>query len=377
MLNGLIAIVVAVINLAMPKYDPLSRVDVGQIRHAMAPPDRAQAGVEADHPYLKLDPGLTHSKDTNRLIPFTLEIITVPPIQGIPFRVSGRRLETNAEGVIRSRIWREGLNEVEILMEDFQSSKYKLEFARWSDAVFLTKRDIDITSSLSIEAGFNVSYPVQLNYTNLEGDRVPIERIDAVELRNSIGDVLNFAGYQTQWLQAIDILGRDFGLDPVELVYSVQSVMVDGSNVVNRGQQRFVVRPSEAPQIELLLYPVSISSHDAVFGYPIGRSVLIRYPDGHQESHNLNEYGELHLNDMARGTYSSVVERAPGLALPTTFVLSRAQNVEVLVISVLDFLTIVLLGIALVAGLIFLGRPELLVRIHARFSRIRDSIGKS
>ncbi len=310
-----------------------------------------------------------------RLVPFTLEIKTVPPFEGIPFMIDGRRYVTDEDGLVSAKLWREGVFRVDVLVDEIQSSHSGLEFARWGDNVFTPQREVDTGSSApSLEAGFHVSYPVRLNFVDLDGGSVPPERISTVELRNSTGDVIIFEGSQSHWLQSIEVIGRDFGLDPVEVVYAVQRVTVDGSNVVNRGQQRFTVTAQEAPRIELLLYPVEITSRDALFRFPLGSGVRLEHPDGHQEIFPLDENGKLRLEAMARGTYRSTVAGAPGLAIPTTFVLSRAQEVEMIVISILDMVVVSLVGVLVFAGLIILGRPELLGELKVRVcGRTRNS----
>ncbi len=295
-------------------------------------------------------------------MPFTLVIQAVPPVEGISFLIDGRRFVTNDEGIVRATFRREGLIEVEALVNEFHSRDMQLEFARWGDYVFTPQRVIEITSPLTIEAGFHVSYPVRLHYTDLEGGEIPAERISTVELRNSIGDILTFDGHQVQWMQSIKVLGRDFGLDPVDIVYAVQRVIVDGANVVNRGQQRFTLTAEEAPVIELLLYTVHFTSQDALFRYPLGSGVRLEHPDGQKYEFLLDEQGRLRIDNLARGTYRSTVTGASGLAIPTTFVLSRPQEVEMIVISMLDIVVVSLLGILLLVGLLVVGRPELLDR---------------
>lgn len=309
-----------------------------------------------------------------RFAPFTLEIQTVPPLDGMPFLVDGLRQITNAEGALQTKLWHRDPIEVEALVAEFQSSDVRVEFARWSDAVFTAKRELEIPYSISIEAGFHVSAPVRFEFTDLEGTEVPAERIDSVELRSSKGDVVTFEGDQTPWLQSIEVLGRDFGLDPVEVVYAVQRVVIDGSSVVNRGQQRFTIAELETPRIELLLYPVRFQSRDALFNIPMGRGVRLEYPDGYQEIFPLDGRGELQLSDMARGTYRSAVTDAPGFAVPTTFVLSRAQDVDMLVISVLDILAVSLFGVVVLGGLLMVGRPELVTRLRSWIFRRRQDL---
>ena len=291
--------------------------------------------------------------------PATLEIHTVPALEGIQFALDGRAFETDEQGVASLRVWRGGTHQLEVLPLPSGAEGRRLEFARWGDAVFTAQRPIVIDESTTLEAGFDVYYPVKLGYVDLDGSPVASDRVSSVVLKNSIGDVHAISGAETAWLQASRILGRDLNLDSAEIVYTVNSVTIDGSNVVNRGQQRFVLEPELLPQIELLLYSAKLSAGDALFGFPIGRGVQLEYPDGHREYFPFEPGSELRLDSLARGTYRVRAVTGLGIAPPSVFVLSRDQEVQAIVISALDLGVVALLGSALLLGLLLVGRPQL------------------
>ncbi|GMR11562.1 MAG: hypothetical protein BMS9Abin28_2397 [Anaerolineae bacterium] len=302
-------------------------------------------------------------------VPATLEIRTVPAMEGIQFALDGRAFETDEQGAASLRVWRGGTHQLEVLPLPSEAGERRLEFSRWGDAVFTTQRPIVIDESTSLEAGFDVYYPVKLGYVDLEGSSVASDRISSAVLKNSIGDVYTIAGEETAWLQASRILGRDLNLDPAEIVYTVNSVTIDGSNVVNRGQQRFVLEPDLRPQIELLLYSAKLSANDALFGFPIGRGMQLEYPDGRQEYFPFESGSELRLNTLARGTYRVSAVTGLGIAPASVFVLSRDQEVQAIVISALDLGVVALLAVALLLGLLLAGRPQLRGRLRAWIRR--------
>ena len=300
------------------------------------------------------------------LEPMILEIRTIPPLQGVRFALDGRRFESDEQGVTTIRVWRGGTHQLEALPLESNTSDRRLEFARWGDPVFTPQRLIVISEFTSLEAGFDVHLPVKLRFVDLSGEPVPAGRISEVVLKNSIGDVYTFPGEAVEWLQAGHVVGRDFTLEQVAIVYSVQRVAVDGSNVVNRGQQRFMAEPEGRPDIELLLYSVQLAGRDALFGFPIGSGVRLQFPDGRQEYASFEGKAMLHLESLARGTYRATVVGAVGLAPPSIFVLSRDQEVSAVMISALDVLVVLLIGSSILLGLVLIGRPELRERFRNR-----------
>lgn len=306
------------------------------------------------------------TRDTLRL-----EIQTVPPLVGIQFSLDGEHFETGEEGRAEIRVVETGIYQLEALPYEVQDSEIRLEFARWGDGVFTPQRDIGVSSSTSLEVGFNVSLPVQLRFIDLEGVPVSPNRVSSVEIRNSLGDVTTFAGDQQQWLQAGQVLGRDYGLEQVDVVHTIQNVIVDGSNAVNRGQQRFVLTSGDSPQVQILLYPARFTARDAFFGFPIGRGILLEFPDGRQQTFDFGEGRSLRLESLARGTYRFKAVGAPGIALNTLFVLSREQEVSSIVISIWDLLVVLILGLIIFPGLLIAGRPGLLNRFREAVARKR------
>ncbi len=330
-----------------------------------------------------------------------LEIRTVPPLAGVRFFLfppcalylppelpessfcfsgplrppEGQTLVSGEDGIARAVVEQEGLYRIELLPWQADESGLRAEFSRWEDETFLPARDLVIASSTSLAVGFDVSRRVRLDFVDLEGRAVDLARVTAVTVRSSHGEVHTLDNSRPTWLQAGRALRREGRLEEAEIIYSVQNVMVDGSNVVNRGQQRFVVRPDQAWRIELLLYSAQFSARDALFGFPIGSGIELEYPDGRTEIRPFEPGGELRVDLLARGTYYARVDGAPGISPRTIFVLSRDQEVQPVVISYFDLASASLLMTALALGLLLVGRPELYARLRSRAPRSPPSRG--
>jgi hypothetical protein len=319
-----------------------------------APADRAPDGP------MNPEQNLLSTDHTGPAAPATLSIQTVPALAEVSFEIDGRRFSSNESGVASIEVFREGIHQLEALPLESNTADRRLEFARWGDAVFNKRREILVSGHTLFEAGFNVQYALRLEFSDLNGRQVPSGRVESVLLRNSIGDVHSFAGEGPVWVQSNQVVFRDVKLDAVDIVYTVQSVVVDGSNVVNRGQQRFSIATSQTQTIELLLYPALFHAKDALFGHSIGQGILLEYPDGHRWYFPFVEDSSLHVNSLARGTYRATVAGASGLAIPAVFVLSREQEVTALVISALDMIVVAAIAVSVLLGLLFAGRPRLL-----------------
>ena len=87
-------------------------------------------------------------------------------------------------------------------------------------------------------------HQVRFRFVDPRGKPVNSKRIAFVTLRSGTGTTRRVTGRDPVWLPAERIVPLEGGLSRKSVEWSVQSVMVDGSNVVNRGQQRFV--PGEA-----------------------------------------------------------------------------------------------------------------------------------
>jgi predicted RNA-binding Zn-ribbon protein involved in translation (DUF1610 family) len=150
------------------------------------------------------------------------------------------------------------------------------------------------------------------------------------------------------------------GLEETKILYSVMSVIIDGSNVVSQAQQRFYVHQNDVWTVKLLLYSARFTARDALFHFPIGTGIQMEYPDGDVQSFNFNSNQQHTSTGLARGIYRVTVIGAKGFAPPTPIALSRNQDVELMVFSYLDMGVLLSIGVILALGLLFFGRPHLI-----------------
>lgn len=299
--------------------------------------------------------------------PAVLTIRTVPPLAGAPFALDGTIFVSDDNGVAAISAGA-GRHVLEALPVE-ERTDLRAEFDRWGDDFFDSRRPIEIRGDTQIEVGYDVSYRVAFRFEGLEGEKVSSKRVTSVILRNSLGGLEEYKDPGPHWLQAGRIIRRSTGLESKEVQWSVEEAFVDGSNVVNRTEQRFILEEQARWTIRLLLYSVRFTSKDALLGSPVGSHVVIEYPDGGVRRVPLDENGTVEVTSLARGHYEAHVD-ASGISPATPISVSRAhQEAELKVISYVDLGLFAFVMIGLAVGLAFIGRPRLrsAVRSKLRF----------
>ena len=292
--------------------------------------------------------------------PAVFTVQTIPPLADIPFSLGGEQFKSDKDGIARFEVSRAGDFPLEVLLNpDTQvSPDTRVTFDRWQDE-FQPQRTVTIDGDVSIEAGFSVSHPVSQTFVDLDKNPVEMDRIQTLTLQGTDGSKFTFDDGQERWLRSGRIARRQSGLEATKIMYSVESVMINGSNTVNRYQQRFFVEPKSVWSIQLLLYHATFTAADAVFGFPVGTGLNIKYPDGHTEFMPFGKDNAVYIGPVPRGEYKVQVMGASGMAPETPLALSRDQHLDLKVLSTLNIGLGGGLGMFVVFGLLLYGRPYL------------------
>jgi hypothetical protein len=272
----------------------------------------------------------------------TLYVQTVPVLEGVGFVVGGRTFTTDARGRALVLGPAPGLAErIEIPDMEIEPG-VRARFSRRKEGKYL----------------FDLLYRVRMSFRDLAGRPIDASRVTSITLKGSHGVRKTLKPGRAQWLQGARVVPFSGGYRRKRLTWVVEKAIVDGTNVVNRGQQSFLPAGTRNVRVELLFYPAHVSARDALFKFPLGSHVRIEYPNGRVERHALDQDAEVTLPSLARGEYRVSVE-APGISFERPLSLSREQTVELEVLSYLDLgLSFgVLISVAL--GLLLVGRPHL------------------
>ena len=305
---------------------------------------------------------------TLQIRPSDVRIQTVPPLAGVTFLMDGRQFVSGEDGLAKISIFKTGKYRLDVLVNQYNNPIQRIEFGRWEEESYQPFRDIHVPVNGTIQAGVNVFQQVGLTFVDLEGYPVDPKRVTGISIKSAQGDIFNYKDEQVKWVPASRVARRQSGLEETKLLYSVISVTVDGSNVVNQAQQRFFTSPNETWTISLLLYSVQVSAKDALFGSPVGKAVKLRFPDGQVEIYPMDKAGMVKIPSLARGIYQVEITNAGGLKASTPVALSRNQVVEESVITYLDLAVVGGFGLLIALSLIFFGRPWLLISRKRRLN---------
>jgi hypothetical protein len=273
------------------------------------------------------------------------EIQTVPPVEGMRFSYRGRTLRADSFGRLQVSGSFTRVQSALKVLDTPVSRGVRAGLDRW-----YRNRGV---------VGIGYFHRVRPRYINLQGNPVDPSLVDSVTVKGVQGKKYVFRHGEPEWVQVSNVVPRAGGrLRSQSLQYSVQRVMVKGSNVVNAGQQRF--RPSKTAEfpIQLLLYSARFKTRDAFFGFPIGSAVRLEYSDGRVERHELGENGELLVRSLPRSDYEVTVD-GPGFSFSRPVRLSRNQEVELEVLSYLDVALALFVMVAFALGLPLIRRPAL------------------
>jgi len=300
---------------------------------------------------------------TMKVLPAEVQIQTVPPIAGVTFQIAGGLYVSGPDGSLSIPVNQPGQYRLEVLTDLFHDPVRRIKFGRWLIDSYLPYIDINVPTTSVIQAGLDVYYQVGETFVDLDGNPVDPQRITQFTIRSAQGDNFVLQNGDPTWIPASRVAHWASGLEPTPLLYSVISVIVDGSNVVNQSQQQFYAQPNDIWQISLLLYSLKISGQDGIFGTAIGRSVNLTYPNGQVKNYLLDRDGTVEIPSLARGNYSVQLIGAAGIGTQMPIALSRNQSATIKVVTDADLALVALLGLFLALGLLIFGRRQAILSL--------------
>lgn len=262
-----------------------------------------------------------------------IEIQTVPPVKGVTFKLDGHPFASDEQGVARYELNRRGTFRLEVEPTTDIAADLRVAFSRWEDNVFTPARDVQVTATTHLVAGFMMSSLTNISFTGANGAPVPPSRIGLLELRSSLDRLYTFEKIEPTWLPISTVMKDGNGLHVEVIRYRVDRVLVDGLNVTNRGETQFVIRAGTAPQIPLQLYSIQFSGGDAIFGFPIGSGVWLEHPNGAREQRAFGPDKTVTIDALPLGSYRARIVGAGGLSRAQLIALVPGQPVRLPVIS--------------------------------------------
>ena len=292
--------------------------------------------------------------------PATFTVQTVPAVAGITFLMDGQLFVSGQDGKASINVNHAGSYRLDMLLDRYSNPSAEVKFGRWSDDSFQPYRYVTVPSNKVTQVGLNIYHKVKLKFFDLEGFPVDPSRISEITIRSVQGDSFTLKPGDSPWMPSSRTARYHTGLDVTDLQYSVNSVTIDGSNVVNSAQQRFYAKQDDTWSISLLLYSLHITARDALFASPTGSKVEMIVPNGQSMYYPLDPSGRLDLHALARGIYHVNLIGSSGLGTSAPVALSRNQTVNLKIVTRADMAVVGFGGMLFAVGLIFYGRPWLL-----------------
>jgi hypothetical protein len=289
-----------------------------------------------------------------------ITVETVPQLRGIPIVFDGRVYRTSHGGRVVLPASRTSLRGRLSVRDVRLPGRIKATFARWYG-------NLDRPSNL-IRAALDIYYPVRWRFTDLDDLPIRFGRVTAISFKSSHGRAHKFEQEdfgRRHWFQGSRVISTPEGPRSKDLYYTVEKVIVDGTNVVNRAQQRFEPVKRRDLAVRLLFYSAEFSASDALFRFPIGRAVKLTFPNGTVKRYPFGPGAKLTIDRLPRGQYWVVVE-GPGMSFLRPLSLSKNQTMPLEVLSWIDIGFVIGVLFAIALGLLLVGRPWLL-----RFARPR------
>jgi hypothetical protein len=296
----------------------------------------------------------------------TLVIKTVPPTPGARFSADGVIARADRAGVARLPVRKfTGLEQrFNVLTTKVQKDQTVLR-----DRIMGTPEHG--AGGRPLVVGLRTQRLVKWGFVDRGGKEVPTERVTRLVLKSNTGEVLALTGAdltRPRWVAASRTQQTPAGLVSKDLYWSVTQVVIDGAEVVNKGQQVFVPNETRRWTVEVLFYRVQVVGRDLLFGQKVGRHVELHRPDGEVVRAPLAG-GEAVLPEVPRGQYELRVSGS-GMSFLRPASISKDQTLEIQVITPLN-LTLIGSALFLIAlSLILVGRRHHVFTFGRQLGRI-------
>jgi hypothetical protein len=333
----------------------------------MRSPAHCGAAIAASLTLLIGTPAMAHTPGVpdapRRPWPVTITIQTVPALSSVRFELDGVALKTDSNGRA-SYTGQHNFDKhtLELLDTSIDSIDRRYRFTRWAgqrdpnQAFRPTVTGLPMRANYTVTAAFAVQYPVSAQYVDQRGRQVDPARISLVTIKSDTGHLLDIPPSGTTWLDGSHPVYRKSVLSTVDVFYSLQSIMVDGTNVVDAGKQRFQPGAGRVVTFTTQFHDLTVTARDALFKGPIGSRAVVTAPDGTVRTGTFGAHNSAHFVDLPRGRYHVTVEGGSGIVMPEDFALSRSTTMELMVLSLKDIALIATVGLLLAAGLLLMGR---------------------
>jgi hypothetical protein len=269
-------------------------------------------------------------------------IQTVPALPGVHFSLNGVQGVTGAAGsaVVSDRQLDTAAQDLVVPYQQLNSS-LKVSLDR-----VVNDPDHPLFQRLLL-VDLDEDRAVNIVVTTPEGVSLPAAEVTSVTLQDSLGRTLQLSSKDLAgptWLASRRAVPDAAGVAARDVVYTVSSVVVHGSNIVSAGRYHF--EPEQTPDWKVpgIFFTLTVQGDDILGGKPAGTSLRLVYPDHVAVEVPLDSQHRARIADLPRGDYSLRV-RGGLVGLTSQVRLSRNQLITQVVITRGDALVIGLAGL--------------------------------
>jgi hypothetical protein len=279
--------------------------------------------------------------------PVTLTVRTVPALPDVRFMLDGAALTTGGDGTA-AHTGQHNFSQHTLRLLDSTVVQHdrRYRFTRWAgqrdpDQAFgATVDGLPMRADYTVTAAFSVWCPVTPRFTGQHGRVLDPAHIAQVTVRSDAGQSASLRPSGTTWLQCSRPVARSSTVRSQQVQYSVQNVMVSGTNVVHAGIERFWPARTRAPRITGYFHDLTITAHDALFGGGAGREALVTLPDHTVVAEPLGPGHTATLRNLPQGSYQVRVKAGGAIVSTQTLRLSRDVTVDLTAVSLIDLLAL-------------------------------------
>jgi hypothetical protein len=287
--------------------------------------------------------------------PITITIRTVPSLPGVRFTFDGTPIVTGSQG--RTSVTEQhnfSAHTLTLAETQLSVSGRRYTFVRWAgqrdpDQAFRpTVQRLPMRADYTVTASFAVMCPVSPRLAQQNGTTLAAARVTEITLRNNLGQPASLRPSGTTWLPCSWPVYRDSLLSSTDLQYSVQTMLVSGSNTVHVGVERFKPGRTPNPRLTGYFYALTITAHDALFGSAVGSYALLTMPDRTVRRIPLGPRHVAIVSNLPQGNYQVQIKAHGASVSAQTLRLSKDQTANLAAVSQRDTAVV---GGALLAGL--------------------------
>jgi hypothetical protein len=294
--------------------------------------------------------------------PVTVTVQTVPALRDVHLTFDGMRITTDAAGRASYTGMHDFSGHALTLVDTAIDTPHRhYRFARWSgqrdpDQAFRTSvQGLPLRANYTVTAAFTARFPITASVTDQHGKPIAADRVSEVTVRSDAGSSRRIPVGRTVWLDGLLPVYRKSVLTTRTISYSLQSVVVGGTNTVDAGKQRFTPARTGKAVFIAQFHDLTVTAHDAMLSGRSGSAAEVTMPDGTVRTVPFGPDRTATLRGLPRGHYHVDV-RAGGVTSGQELRLSKDRAVDIEVLSRWDLAVFVAAALVTAVGLVVAGR---------------------